>query len=147
MLTLQCWCWWPTLSGVNPQNDLQVENLCSGLQRFPETTAVRANTRPESSCNAEFARRFLFTVYIFFSVIFMTDSNSIQLKPMEGSQLVLDLWPSSAKPAKFKILVSLDKEKTKSQTNQLWKIRTGKHISDFFSFWILSWISFAQLRI
>lgn len=64
----------------------------------------------------------------------MTDSNSIQLKPMEGSQLVLDLWPSSAKPAKFKILVSLDKEKTKSQTNQLWKIRTGKHISDFFSF-------------
>lgn len=44
----------------------------------------------------------------------MTDSNSIQLKLMEGSQLVLDLWPSSAKPAKFKILVSLDKEKNKN---------------------------------
>lgn len=48
----------------------------------------------------------------------MTDSNSIQLKLMKGSQLVSDLLPSSAKPVKFKNLVSRDKEKKQNKTKQ-----------------------------
>lgn len=68
----------------------------------------------------------------------MTTSNSIQLKLMKGSQLVSYLLPSSDKPVKFKILVSLDKEKKTNKNqqkkpkqnqkpkHQLWKIGTGK---------------------
>lgn len=36
--------------------------LCSGLQRFPDTIEVWANSRPGSSCNVECARVFPFTV-------------------------------------------------------------------------------------
>lgn len=41
----------------------------------------------------------------------MTDSNSIQLRLMKGSQLVVDLLPNSAKPEKLKILVKKQEAK------------------------------------